>query len=163
MLFIYSSLHSWTARNFSSTNLCDQKFPILNVHQIFSLQIYIEMFLIVEDKNKLVISFSFLPFCNQIYQLLDHIVFNNSVGETVCFNSNREIRGGFDIINLVIFPNNSLHRVKIGKVQHYALAEEEFVTNETLIVWHRNVNQVWSFNIFGGYFIKQMTIRNCKI
>ncbi|XP_025029395.1 vomeronasal type-2 receptor 26-like [Python bivittatus] len=77
----------------------------------------------------------------QLHQFLDHIVFNNSVGETISFNSNREIRAGFDIINLVILPNNSLHRVTIGKVQNNALTEEEFVINEALIVWHRNVNQ----------------------
>ncbi|XP_039225897.1 vomeronasal type-2 receptor 26-like [Crotalus tigris] len=36
----------------------------------------------------------------QLYQLLDQIIFNNSVGETVSFNINREIRAGFDITNL---------------------------------------------------------------
>lgn len=121
------------------------------------------MFLIVEDKNKLFIYILFFFYLFATRFTNDHIVFNNTIGETVCFNSNREIRAGFDIINLVIFPNNSMHRVKIGMVQHYALAEEEFVINETLIVWHRNVNQVRSFNIFGGYFIKQITIRKCKI
>ncbi|XP_060138030.1 vomeronasal type-2 receptor 26-like [Zootoca vivipara] len=49
----------------------------------------------------------FLPRC---------VSFNNSAGETVSFSPNREVEAGFDITNLVTFPNNSFMRVKVGRV-----------------------------------------------
>ncbi|XP_062993258.1 vomeronasal type-2 receptor 26-like [Elgaria multicarinata webbii] len=50
--------------------------------------------------------------------------------------------GGFDIMNMVIFPNNSFKRVKVGRVDPNALQGKEFIINEDIIVWHRGFNQV---------------------
>ncbi|XP_061447880.1 vomeronasal type-2 receptor 26-like [Rhineura floridana] len=77
----------------------------------------------------------------QLHPFLQSIVFNNSVGETVSFNDERELGAGFDIVNIVIFPNNSFVRVLIGRVECKALTEDEFVINEDIIVWHGSFNQ----------------------
>lgn len=58
----------------------------------------------------------------------------------ISFNDEGEFRGGFDIMNLVTFPNNSFQRVKVGKVD--ANEEKEFIINEDIIVWHKRFNQV---------------------
>uniref|UniRef100_A0ACB8EVX8 Uncharacterized protein n=1 Tax=Sphaerodactylus townsendi TaxID=933632 RepID=A0ACB8EVX8_9SAUR len=56
----------------------------------------------------------------QLHPFLQGITFNNSAGETVSFNDDKEIGAGFDIINMVTFPNRSFLRVKIGKVDSSA-------------------------------------------
>ncbi|XP_003224610.2 vomeronasal type-2 receptor 26 [Anolis carolinensis] len=77
----------------------------------------------------------------QIHPFLQRVVFNNSAGETVSFHHNNE--KGFDLTNIVIFPNNSLLRVKIGKVKYKSLLEEEeFVINDDTILWYGEFNQV---------------------
>ncbi|XP_066485899.1 vomeronasal type-2 receptor 26-like [Tiliqua scincoides] len=78
----------------------------------------------------------------QLHPFLQSILFNNSAGETVSFNDNGEIGAAFDIINMVVFPNNTFVRVKIGQIEHQILTGEEFTINDELIVWHKNFNQV---------------------
>ncbi|XP_053120434.1 vomeronasal type-2 receptor 26-like [Hemicordylus capensis] len=77
----------------------------------------------------------------QLHSYFQGIWFNNSVGETVSFNHNREMEDGFDIMNMVTFPNNSFLKVKIGSIQHKALTGE-FIINDDLIVWHRKFTQI---------------------
>ncbi|XP_062992724.1 vomeronasal type-2 receptor 26-like [Elgaria multicarinata webbii] len=76
----------------------------------------------------------------QLHPFLQGQVFNNSVGETVSFNANREIEAGFDIMSLLISPNNSFLRVNVGRIQHKALTEE-FSINQDKITWHGSFNQ----------------------
>ncbi|XP_061446423.1 vomeronasal type-2 receptor 26-like [Rhineura floridana] len=78
----------------------------------------------------------------QVDLYLQRILFNNSVGETVSFNDQRELKGGFDITNLVTFPNKSFQRVKVGRVDLNELEGQEFIINENIIVWPRSFNQV---------------------
>ncbi|XP_033026300.1 vomeronasal type-2 receptor 26-like [Lacerta agilis] len=56
----------------------------------------------------------------QLHQFLQGISFNNSAGETMSFSDQWEMNGGFDIMNLITFPNNSFQRIKIGSVDTYA-------------------------------------------
>ncbi|XP_078234936.1 vomeronasal type-2 receptor 26-like [Pogona vitticeps] len=81
----------------------------------------------------------------QLHPFLQRLSFNNSEGETVSFNEKREISGGFDIMNVVIFPNDSFHQVKIGRVVPGALEGEEVVIDWDSIVWHRGFNQFCPF------------------
>ncbi|XP_053216318.1 vomeronasal type-2 receptor 26-like [Podarcis raffonei] len=60
----------------------------------------------------------------QINSFLQGVSFNNSAGETVSFNDKREVRGGFDIMNLVTFTNTSFKRVKVGSVLPSSLCNE---------------------------------------
>nr|XP_028560725.1 vomeronasal type-2 receptor 26-like [Podarcis muralis] len=78
----------------------------------------------------------------QLHPFLQRISFNNSAGETVSFNEKRERIGGFDIMNIVIFPNKSFKRVKIGWLDPEAPEGKELTINKDIIMWHRGFNQV---------------------
>ncbi|XP_039182640.1 vomeronasal type-2 receptor 26-like [Crotalus tigris] len=78
----------------------------------------------------------------QLHQFLKGMKFNNSLGETLTFYDQKKMEGGFDIINIVVFPNSTFQRHKIGKVDPDALKGKEIVINEDMIVWHRSFNQV---------------------
>ncbi|XP_033026221.1 vomeronasal type-2 receptor 26-like [Lacerta agilis] len=79
----------------------------------------------------------------QMHSYLQDISFNNSAGETVFFNEKGERSGGFDIMNMIMFPNNSFLRVKVGRVEDPRAPEENgFMINADLIVWHRSFNKV---------------------
>ncbi|XP_062993278.1 vomeronasal type-2 receptor 26-like [Elgaria multicarinata webbii] len=78
----------------------------------------------------------------QLHPFLQGLLFNNSAGEMVSFNDEREIGGGFDIINMVTFPNTSFQRVKVGTTQPKVLGGGEFIINDDKIVWHGDFNQV---------------------
>ncbi|XP_061444663.1 vomeronasal type-2 receptor 26-like [Rhineura floridana] len=77
----------------------------------------------------------------QLHSFLQGISFNNSAGEIMLFNDKREVAGGFDIVNMVTYPNRSFQRVKVGSVDPSVLKGKEFAINEDLIVWHRVFNQ----------------------
>ncbi|XP_054850356.1 vomeronasal type-2 receptor 26-like [Eublepharis macularius] len=47
----------------------------------------------------------------QLHPFLQGNSFNNSAGEKVSFNSDREVDEGFDLLNMVTFPNKSFLRV----------------------------------------------------
>ncbi|XP_072833124.2 vomeronasal type-2 receptor 26 [Pogona vitticeps] len=87
----------------------------------------------------------------QLHPFLQKLSFNNSEGETVSFNEKREIGGGFDIMNVVIFPNNSFHQVKIGRVVPGAVEGEEIVIDWDRIVWHRGFNEVVPISVCNEY------------
>ncbi|XP_066486294.1 vomeronasal type-2 receptor 26-like [Tiliqua scincoides] len=72
----------------------------------------------------------------QLHHVLTNFSFNNSVGDTVSFDENRELGAGFDILNWVTFPNQSFLRVKVGKMDPQALPGQEFIINEEDITWH---------------------------
>ncbi|XP_061446749.1 vomeronasal type-2 receptor 26-like [Rhineura floridana] len=78
----------------------------------------------------------------QLHPFLHGISFNNSAGELISFNDKREMGGAFDIMNLVIFPNNSFLRVKVGILQRGALSRKGIITEENMIMWHKSFNQV---------------------
>ncbi|XP_054836286.1 vomeronasal type-2 receptor 26-like [Eublepharis macularius] len=70
----------------------------------------------------------------QLHPVLQGISFNNSVRETVYFNDNMEMGGGFDVMNLVTFPNKSFHRLKVGKVDPDASEGKKMIIYEDMIV-----------------------------
>ncbi|XP_028560688.2 vomeronasal type-2 receptor 26-like [Podarcis muralis] len=73
----------------------------------------------------------------QLQQFLQGISFNNSAGETISFNAKGEMGGGFDINNMVIFPNRSFQRVKVGSVSE----GKGFIIHKAMIIWPRGFNQ----------------------
>ncbi|XP_077169409.1 vomeronasal type-2 receptor 26-like [Paroedura picta] len=82
----------------------------------------------------------------KLHTLLQGISFNNSAGDEVAFNEHGEMKGGFDITNLVTFPNNSYVKVKIGKVDPRDSLSKRVIIHEDRIKWNRHLPQVPPFS-----------------
>lgn len=65
--------------------------------------------------------------------------FNNSAGDWISFDQNGQLIGGFDIVNWVIFPNQSFVKVMVGRVDPQNI---KITINDTAIVWPSWFNQV---------------------
>ncbi|XP_077171419.1 vomeronasal type-2 receptor 26-like [Paroedura picta] len=78
----------------------------------------------------------------QLHAILQRIRFNNSAGEEILFNEDGELEAGFDITNLVTFPNESYVRVKVGRLDPQAPSGQELTIDEDRIVWHKQLTQV---------------------
>ncbi|KAF7234619.1 hypothetical protein EYD10_18364 [Varanus komodoensis] len=78
----------------------------------------------------------------QLHPYLQENSFNNSVGEQVSFNSKGEIDSGFDITNMLLFPNNSFVQMKVGRVDPRAVDGKQFIIHEDMFEWQRIFNQV---------------------
>ncbi|XP_070585193.1 vomeronasal type-2 receptor 26-like [Erythrolamprus reginae] len=77
----------------------------------------------------------------KLHWFLQGLSFNNSLGESVSISHHGELLSGFDMINVVMFPNNSYRTMKIGMMDPKALVEDKFVIHEDLIVWHKDFEQ----------------------
>ncbi|XP_039203196.1 vomeronasal type-2 receptor 26-like [Crotalus tigris] len=80
----------------------------------------------------------------QIHPFLRSITFNNSAGDIVSFNENGELTAGYDILNWVIFPNQSFARVRVGKMDPQ---DKELIIKTDTITWHSSFNQIWTHYI----------------
>ncbi|XP_061447724.1 vomeronasal type-2 receptor 26-like [Rhineura floridana] len=78
----------------------------------------------------------------QVHHFLGRIMFNNSAGDTVCFDDNRELVVGFDMTNWMIFPNGSIVRLQVGRLGSNSPPGKELTIYDDQIVWHPNFNQV---------------------
>ncbi|XP_053120355.1 vomeronasal type-2 receptor 26-like [Hemicordylus capensis] len=79
----------------------------------------------------------------QLHYFLKRVSFNNSAGDKVSFNLNGEVVTGLDIINWVTFPNQSFHKMKVGRLDLYAPNDKIFTIYDDAITWHNSFNQVW--------------------
>ncbi|KAK9397351.1 type-2 vomeronasal receptor [Crotalus adamanteus] len=77
----------------------------------------------------------------QFHSFLQSIVYNNSMGDSIAFDENRELITGFDVANWITFHNNSISRVKVGTLEPQAPSGRELTLNDNQIVWHRSFNQ----------------------
>ncbi|XP_070810684.1 vomeronasal type-2 receptor 26-like [Pituophis catenifer annectens] len=82
----------------------------------------------------------------QLHSFLQGISFNNSAVEKVFLNEKGEATGGFDITNLITFPNRSFQRIRVGKMDPHIPNVKELIIDEELIVWHPAFNQVIPFS-----------------
>ncbi|XP_061447660.1 vomeronasal type-2 receptor 26-like [Rhineura floridana] len=83
----------------------------------------------------------------QLHHFLQHVSFNNSAGDKIFFNHNRELVGGFDVINLITFPNQSFIRVKVGRMDPQLPVDQAFSIKEDAIVWHSCFNKVQPISV----------------
>uniref|UniRef100_A0A8C6VEF6 G-protein coupled receptors family 3 profile domain-containing protein n=1 Tax=Naja naja TaxID=35670 RepID=A0A8C6VEF6_NAJNA len=96
----------------------------------------------------------------QLHPLLHGVSFNNSAGEKVSMNEKGEVMGGFDIINLITFPNRSFQRVRVGIIDPSSPTGKQLFIDEDLIVWHPAFNQVLPISLCNdhcspGYWKKE--------
>ncbi|XP_061447734.1 vomeronasal type-2 receptor 26-like [Rhineura floridana] len=77
----------------------------------------------------------------QVHHFLRHITFNNNVGDIVRFDDNGELVAGFDVTNWLMFPNGSVVRVKVGRLEPQAPPGKELTIHDDQIVWHQRFNQ----------------------
>ncbi|XP_033024139.1 vomeronasal type-2 receptor 26-like [Lacerta agilis] len=77
-----------------------------------------------------------------LYKIPQRISFNNSAGDEIRFNERGELEAGFDITNLVTFPNQSYVRIKVGSLDPQAPPEKVFIIDEEKIQWHGEFTKV---------------------
>ncbi|XP_061447729.1 vomeronasal type-2 receptor 26-like [Rhineura floridana] len=96
----------------------------------------------------------------QVHHFLRSLMFNNSAGDTVHFDENGELVAIFDVTNWVMFPNGSLVRVKVGKLEPQAPPGMELSIHDNQIVWHQSFNQMLPVSVCNDYcypgYSKQM-------
>ncbi|XP_034992564.1 vomeronasal type-2 receptor 26-like [Zootoca vivipara] len=83
----------------------------------------------------------------KLHPILRSISFNNSAGEIVHLNENGELTMGFDITNLITFPNKSFVRMKVGRMDPWAPPGKDLRIDEGAIVWPRSFNQVMPLSL----------------
>ncbi|XP_062993550.1 vomeronasal type-2 receptor 26-like [Elgaria multicarinata webbii] len=83
----------------------------------------------------------------QLHSLIQRISFNNNAEDEVKFNEYGELAGGFDITNLVTFPNNSYVRVKVGRLDLQAPNGKKFTITAETIQWNKQFIQVPPFSL----------------
>uniref|UniRef100_A0A8D2LZG6 G-protein coupled receptors family 3 profile domain-containing protein n=1 Tax=Varanus komodoensis TaxID=61221 RepID=A0A8D2LZG6_VARKO len=66
----------------------------------------------------------------QLHPFLKSISFNNTVGDEISFDHNGILLTGFDLVNWVTFPNQSFHRVKVGKLDPQGLSNVRFTIQD---------------------------------
>ncbi|XP_077169334.1 vomeronasal type-2 receptor 26-like [Paroedura picta] len=77
----------------------------------------------------------------ELHHFLRRVSFNNSAGDNLSFDKNRNLVAGFDVINWLTFPNQSFHRVKVGRVDPKTPADPVLTIHEDAISWHSWFNQ----------------------
>ncbi|XP_015266845.1 PREDICTED: vomeronasal type-2 receptor 26-like [Gekko japonicus] len=87
----------------------------------------------------------------QLHAFLQRISFNNGAGDEIMFNDHGELVAGFDITNLIIFPNNSYIRVKVGELEARSLPGKELTIHEDRIEWHRDLSQKPPFSLCNDF------------
>ncbi|XP_077774369.1 vomeronasal type-2 receptor 26-like [Podarcis muralis] len=78
----------------------------------------------------------------QLHRFLRSISFNNSAGDMISFDENGVLVAGFDIINWIIFSNQSFQGMKVGTVDPHGSSDQLFTINEDAVTWHTWFNQV---------------------
>ncbi|XP_062992861.1 vomeronasal type-2 receptor 26-like [Elgaria multicarinata webbii] len=83
----------------------------------------------------------------KLHQFLSNVSFHNGAGDKFSFDKNGELIAGFDVVNWIIFLNQSFRRVKVGRVDPQACPDQVFTINEDAITWHSWFNQTQPFSV----------------
>ncbi|XP_066485417.1 vomeronasal type-2 receptor 26-like [Tiliqua scincoides] len=73
----------------------------------------------------------------QWHSFIKHVRFNNDAGQEVSL-ANEELSFGFDLINGVLFPNQSIMKVRVGKIS----SDQHFTISDDAIVWNSRFKQI---------------------
>ncbi|XP_053216948.1 vomeronasal type-2 receptor 26-like isoform X1 [Podarcis raffonei] len=83
----------------------------------------------------------------QLHHFLRSISFNNTAGDVVFINQNGEAASSLDIVNWIIFSNQSLHRVRVGRIDPQAPSDQSLFLDEDAITWHSWFNQIQPLSV----------------
>uniref|UniRef100_A0A8C5SQ57 G-protein coupled receptors family 3 profile domain-containing protein n=1 Tax=Laticauda laticaudata TaxID=8630 RepID=A0A8C5SQ57_LATLA len=83
----------------------------------------------------------------QLHHYLRTISFNNTAGQKISFNENGDLETGLDIINWVIFPNETFIKVKVGKIDPTASPNKLFTISR---FWRSSSPTLPIDNCFSG-------------
>ncbi|XP_034263663.2 vomeronasal type-2 receptor 26-like [Pantherophis guttatus] len=75
----------------------------------------------------------------KLHSFLQRISFNNSARDEITFNQQGELVAGFDIMNLVTFPNKSYVKVQVGELD---APWKTFMIKKDQIQWNQKFTQV---------------------
>ncbi|XP_053120247.1 vomeronasal type-2 receptor 26-like, partial [Hemicordylus capensis] len=78
----------------------------------------------------------------QLHAFLSNIHFNNSAGEEIFFDEEGSLPSGYDIINLVTFPNDTFQKVQTGRMDPLAREGKRFTTNGSATVWNHKFKEM---------------------
>ncbi|XP_063158829.1 vomeronasal type-2 receptor 26-like [Candoia aspera] len=78
----------------------------------------------------------------QLHPFLQRMAFNNTAGDEIKLNEDGVLEAGFDIVNLVTFPNNSYITVLVGQMDPKAPAGKTLIINGDRIHWHHEFTQL---------------------
>nr|XP_056723027.1 vomeronasal type-2 receptor 116-like [Euleptes europaea] len=76
-----------------------------------------------------------------LHPFLRNVHFNTTTMNDVHFNEDGELVADYDIVNVLIFPNGSAVRVKVGRLETQAPSGLELNIQENIIVWPTWFNQ----------------------
>uniref|UniRef100_A0A6J0SET2 Vomeronasal type-2 receptor 26-like n=1 Tax=Pogona vitticeps TaxID=103695 RepID=A0A6J0SET2_9SAUR len=72
----------------------------------------------------------------KLHNFLRSISFNNSVGDKISFDEEGQLIAGFDVLHWIISSNQSLHGVKVGRMDPEAPPGEAFSIDEDAVTRH---------------------------
>uniref|UniRef100_A0ABM5EIU0 Vomeronasal type-2 receptor 26-like isoform X1 n=1 Tax=Pogona vitticeps TaxID=103695 RepID=A0ABM5EIU0_9SAUR len=77
----------------------------------------------------------------QLHFFLRNVRFNNTAGDEIFFNENGNLELGYDVNNLVTFPNRSFQRVRVGWIDPHGPDGKKFTLNGSAVVWNPKFKQ----------------------
>ncbi|XP_044273032.1 vomeronasal type-2 receptor 26-like [Varanus komodoensis] len=77
----------------------------------------------------------------KLHHFLKLVSLNNSAGDKVSFNENGELLTGFNLINWILFSNQSVRRVRVGRMEAHASPGQAFTISPDAITWNSWFNQ----------------------
>ncbi|XP_063158536.1 vomeronasal type-2 receptor 26-like [Candoia aspera] len=114
-------------------------------NSVYSVAYALHAMLSSRYRQRLLIDKERLKLQNQVSWQLHHFLkglsFNNSAGDKVSIDYNGELLAGYDVMNWIVSSNQSFIRVKVGRVDPEAAADQVFTINEDAIMWHSWFNQ----------------------
>ncbi|XP_053120267.1 vomeronasal type-2 receptor 26-like, partial [Hemicordylus capensis] len=78
----------------------------------------------------------------ELHAFLSNIHFNNSAGEEIFFDEEGSLPSGYDIINLVTFPNDTFQKVQTGRMDPLAREGKRFTMNGSATVWNHKFKEM---------------------
>ncbi|XP_030050909.1 vomeronasal type-2 receptor 26-like [Microcaecilia unicolor] len=84
---------------------------------------------------------SFHKFVRELHHYLKNLHFKNVLGEEIFFDENGDLAIGYDIINVVILPDETRIKEIVGSYNPYAPQEQEFTINKEAIMWESTFNE----------------------